>query len=335
MTRIMQRFSTADELLVLVSLPDGRAEPDPNRLIEYAQRFAPLAAGVLVDAVTYRAPADAQRFIEQQMGPSALYYLDDAQLASARVRLSAAGMRAQLGRDQAMMTQPGPAAGAMAKAMMQDPLFLHDFLIPRLTGSRPMQTYQNSDALISPDGRSLLIRVLGKRPPTDLGYAAALNGAISAAAAAAEPRGLTVEFAGSYPIAAISARAIRRDAIESVIGSIALLAALFVVVYRRPVRMFHLAFAPIALGTMWGFGAYGFSLRELSPIAAVIGGVLAGMGIDYSVLYLTRFQMLRSEGMESGAAATATIGQIGMALFAAFVTSVAGFLAIGASSVQA
>ena len=74
---------------------------------------------------------------------------------------------------------------------------------------------------------------------------------------------------------------------------------------------------------------------EVSPIAAVIGGVLAGMGIDYSVLYLTRFEALRLGGAVPQEAAERTIADIGSAIFAAFITSIAGFLAIGFSSVKA
>jgi uncharacterized protein len=332
---IMNRFHTADDLLVLVTLPADSPQPDPKRLIEYARRFEVAAAAAPIDGVIYRAPSDGEEFIEHEMGPAAMLYLNDAELASARSRLSPAGMRGQLARDEAMLSQPGPAAGALAKAMMQDPLFLHDFFVPRLAASRPMRTYQNSDALLSPDGQALLIRVLGTKPPMDLAYDVTLTDAIRAAAETAAPRGLVVELAGAYPIAALSQRAIRIQAIESIIGSILLLLGLFIVAYRRSFRMFHLAFAPVAVGVLWGFGTYGMTLKSLSPIAAVIGGVLAGMGIDYSVLYLTSFHALRGQGRNSTAAAAETLGQIGTALLAAFVTSVAGFLAIGWSSVQA
>jgi len=48
-------------------------------------------------------------------------------------------MRAQLARDLAMLSQPGPGAGAIAKALMADPLSLHDFLLPRLAAANPVR----------------------------------------------------------------------------------------------------------------------------------------------------------------------------------------------------
>jgi predicted RND superfamily exporter protein len=340
MIDVLNRFRSADELLILVTLPGNDGPPDPQRLLAFAERFQKALADspsalALSDGLLYRAEPDAMRFIEKEMAPAAIFYLDDQSLAAARQRLTPAGMRAQLARDQAMLSQPGPAASALAKAMMADPLGLHEFFVSHLAGAQPFPTYQNSDALIAPDGRAILIRVLGKHPPTDFEYAKELCSAMSDAAARADPRGLRVEFSGGYAIAAVSAASIRHDAIVSVVGSVALLLVLFVGVYRRPIRLFHLAFAPVAMGTLWGFGAYGFCLGTLSPIAAVIGGVLAGMGIDYSVLFLTRFESLRAAGSNSRDAAEATLMEIGPAIFAAWITSVAGFVAIGASSVKA
>ncbi len=338
LVHVLDQFGTADELLVLVTLPEDAQSPDPQRLLDYADRFqkavADSPAGPLSDGVVYRVEPDIIQFVQHELAPAGLFYLDNQTLAQVMDRLSPDGMRRQLDHDQAMLAQPGPAAGAMAKALMQDPLALHDFLLPKLREAEPMGTYQNSDALIAPDGKSLLIRVLGKKPPTDLPYSRALSAAIVDACRSAQPRGLNVQFSGAYAIAAASERSIRRDAITSIVSSVALLMALFLVAFRRPLRLFHLAFAPVALGVLWGFGIYGLVLRNLSPVAAVIGGVLAGMGIDYSVLFLSRYESVRGE-LGSRAAARTTLRETAPAVFAAWITSVAGFLAIGWSTVKA
>jgi len=324
MERVLDRFDTADELLVLVT-------GDPDRLPAFAERFSRAVsagpAGQLAEKVVWGVDPDAEQFIQHELAPNALFYLNDAELAAARERLSPHGMRAQLARDLAMLSQPGPGAGAIAKALMADPLSLHDFLLPRLAAANPVRANANPDAL--------LIRVLGRRPPTDLSYAAQLTEAIRAAAQEAAPDGLHISLAGAYAVAAEDQQSIRRDAIESVTGSVVLLLLLFIAAYSTPIPLFCLAFAPVAVGTFWGFGAYGFLRGQVSPIAAVIGGVLAGMGIDYSVLYLSRFEALRFNGATARAAAEQTAADIGGAIFAAFVTSVAGFLAIGFSSVKA
>src|SRR5438093_1245295 len=65
---------------------------------------------------------------------------------------------------------PGPAGQALSASIQKDPLRLHEFLIERLLGERPFKTWQNGDAFISEDGRSILIRISGKQPPSDLEF---------------------------------------------------------------------------------------------------------------------------------------------------------------------
>ena len=76
---------------------------------------------------------------------------------------------------------------------------------------------------------------------------------------------LSIELSGSYPIAAQSERSIRRDSIASVIGSIACLLALFIVAFRRPLPLFTMTFAPIAVGVLYGFGVYSLISHSVTP----------------------------------------------------------------------
>jgi predicted RND superfamily exporter protein len=123
--------------------------------------------------------------------------------------------------------------------------------------------------------------------------------------------------------------------IATVTGSVILLQGLFLLVYRRPFRTFLLAFLPVAMGVLYGFGAYCAFLTTLSPIAAVIGAILAGMGIDYSIQYLANYEASLAEAMQPRHAAERTSLNVAPAIFAAWLTSIVGFLAIGASDVPA
>src|SRR5205807_8485491 len=124
------------------------------------------------------------------------------------------------------------------------------------------------------DGRSLLIRIAGARPPSDLDFCRKITAAITAAAQRANDNHLTLEYSGAYPIAAQSERSIRHDSIGSVNGSIACLFILFLIAFRRPFKLFPITFAPVAVGILWGFGLYALWHRNVTPLTAVIGGVL-------------------------------------------------------------
>ncbi|HTW93307.1 MAG TPA: MMPL family transporter [Tepidisphaeraceae bacterium] len=336
MNDVLEHFSAADELLLLVTAP----RPEPAQLLAFAQRFSHAAAQnpqamKLIDGIVYQGQPDARQFIERQLIPAGMFYLTDRQIAEAHGILSPAAMSRRLNQDYALMSQPGPAAGGLAKALLQDPLWLHDIILPQLSASKTFHTLDGGNALISRDGEALLIRILGKRPPTDLDYAAEITRVFNDIAEQSQPGDLQARFTGAYAIASTSAAAIRHDSISSVLSSILLLIGVFAIFYRRPFGFFTLAFLPIAVGIFWGFGAYGLLGRSLSPMAAVIGGVLAGMGIDYSVLLLTRYESLRHDGLSPAEAARRTITQLIAALAAAWITSIIGFLATGWSTVRA
>ena len=82
---------------------------------------------------------------------------------------------------------------------------------------------------------------------TDTAYA----DAVRHAADAANTDRLPLRISGAYAIAARNAAMIRGDSIESTIFSVVALGLLFVLLYRRPVRTFGLAFTPVALGIAW------------------------------------------------------------------------------------
>lgn len=339
LVHVMKDFPAADQLIILSSLPSDASAPDPQRLTSFAKRFSDLVRQTpdvehLTDGVFYKPDTDARAFVEKVIGPSAIFYLDEPAFEAARKRLTPDEMRRQLDRDKAILAAPGPAA-ALAEVAKTDPLGLHEFLASRLAAERPFRTYQNSDAFISPDGRSLMIRVIGRQSPDDLDYSKSLTEAITRLAGQANTDGLRLEFTGSYPIAARSAQAIRRDMIGSTIGSVLLLQALFLLAYRSPFKLFSLAFGPVALGILFGFGLIGLISPNLTPLTAVLGAILAGMGIDYSIQYLSFYESRRTLGSTAAQAATETAGQMTFAVLAAWATSAIGFIAIGRSSVRA
>src|SRR5205085_3253800 len=139
------------------------------------------------------------------------------------------------------------------------------------------------DAFISPDGKALLIRVRGRRPVSDIDFSKRFTAAVTRLSAQENRDNLRIDLSGAYAIAAQSERVIRRDMIVTVFSSVICLQLLFVIVYRRAIATFVLAFTPVVLGIVYGFGAYALTGATLTPMTAVIGGVLAGMAIDYAV----------------------------------------------------
>ena len=208
LVHILNDFPAADQLIILASLPPNASAPDPQRLINFGKRFSDLVRANpdverLTNGVFDMPDRDTRAFVEKVIAPSAIFYLDEPTFEAARKRLTPDEMRRQLERDRTILAAPGPGA-ALAELAKTDPLGLHEFLSNRLATERPFRTYQNGDAFISPDGRSLMIRVIGRQSPDNLDYSRLLTDSVAHLAERANTDGLRLEYTGSYPIAARS-----------------------------------------------------------------------------------------------------------------------------------
>ncbi|HEY1684072.1 MAG TPA: MMPL family transporter [Tepidisphaeraceae bacterium] len=338
MVRVLNGYRAAAELIVLASTSGKDAAP--AQLQQFAGDLQAAIANDpetsrLAGSVIWRTDAQSQDFFENVVVPHGLFYLDDQSFAAAKHRLTKEEIFQQVRQDHAMLATPGPAAQQLAKLILLDPLRLHEFILNRLNTLRPFKTYQNSSAFLSPDGRSILIRIQGKKPVSDLQFSRDFSAAIMRVANAVNRNHLELNFTGSYAIAAVSQAAIRSDVISSVVGSVIFLQLLFVFAYRKPIGSFALALVPIALGIVLGLAAYSLLKTTFTPVAAAIGGILAGMGIDYSIQFLAHFQHRQMENGDAASAALKTLRSLWPALLAAWVTSLMGFAAIGAANVRA
>ena len=341
--RVLNDFAVAEELLVLITAPEGPNAPDAllsfARRLEDSIRADPRLREMAADVI-YHPDPQAQQFFESVVVPAGLYYLDEKGLAEARARLTPDAMREQLRRNEAALGAPGPAAGALAKVLLKDPLRLHEFLLDRFRGAGAgapggaSPTGGGGGAFLSPDQRSLLIRIPGHRPPSDLDFTKEFLAGVERAAESANVDKLDVRYSGAYAIAAASEKAIRSDAIASTTTSFIYLGALFCLAYRSPVKLFSLAFGPVVVGVLLGFGVYVAWSGTISPMTAVLGAMLAEMGINYTVHYLSLYDAQRGAGRAPGDAAAACGREIALPLLAAWCTSVVGFVAVGLSSLR-
>jgi hypothetical protein len=335
---VMQHYAVVDEIQVLVTVPDE--QPDVDRLTSFADRLAAAiksdpATAAMVSDVSFRADDSSRKFVEKVLAPAGLYYLGDEDYTKAKQRLTLDAMKEQISQNEAMVAAPGPAATALAKEFLKDPLRLHEFLLSSMSRVKPFKGYRGSDAFLSPDGRSLLIRISGAKPMNDMAFSRQIAAAVYAAIDRARPEGLQIDVSGAYAIAAHSQELIKHDTMESVVGSVLLIAGVFLLAYKKPLRLFLISMLPLLVGTAWGFGLFHLWSDSITPLTAVIGGILAGMGIDYAIEYLSQYFRRRDHGMTPVAAAGDTIHTIGTALLAACATSIVGFVAIAFSSVQA
>ena len=237
LNRIHDVFPLTDDLTLLVSVPpdDAGGAETGGRLVGFARSLesairSSATLSPLVVNITHRAdtPDSARVFVERYVVPNGLLYLTEEGFTEARRRLTGQAMVRQIARNERLMQASSPAAGAIADTVLRDPLRLYE-LIDRdvavdATGVGP---------LLSPDGRSLLIRITGTHPAGDLEFCRRIVQGVRDAVDRLDPHGISVDYTGAYAITDLSARTIRRDMTISIAGSLVLIQVLFLVAYRH------------------------------------------------------------------------------------------------------
>ena len=341
LAQVAEHFAIADELIVLATLPDGFDRYEGRRLlVRFAERVVreiegnPEAAR-LCGKTTYKPDEEFRTFFESEILPAALYYLDDKEFSRFRSRLTVESMRDRFRRNEELLSTPGLVGQTLAKQILRDPLGLHECLLASVRLPTPSADSLLEDHLMtSKDGRTAMIRVAGIEPAGHTEYSKRITRAVFGAVNRANVDGLRIEYTGGYAIAATAERSIRSDMIRSIFMSVVLLSLLFFFVYRHWVASL-MALAPVGLGILTAFGIGSFYSTELTPIVAVIGAVLAGLGIDYCIHFLSHYSGDRAAGLTHIDATSRTIRIVGPAMSAACVTSMIGFVAISRSGVTA
>jgi uncharacterized protein len=337
--RILADFSAADEIQVLVT-DEGQAR-DPHesaaRLRAFATRFEQRLLSspdrAMVSRLSWKVdPALLDYFVDVVV-PAGAYILPD--LAALHERLAPDSMREQIRQNEAMIAAPGPGAAALSKQLLRDPLRFRELIDQSMRSSlaSPIRTLDGGPEFISEDGKHLLIRVGGHRPVSDLDHAQRITDAVRRAmdGPGVNADHLRIDLSGAYAIADASSRSMRSDMTGNIYGSLIALQLLFLLAYRG-VLSFPVAIIPVVVGNAVAFGAFSLYSTDITPIIAVIGSLLAGLGIEYSVHYLTHFEARRNQGMDPAAACEHASIDLAPTLAVGCATSIVGFMAAVLSS---
>lgn len=333
MHRATTHYRSGDALMVLVSA-DSAGSDAKQALLKYAellrQRIEQGDRGVGVVAWVRLGPDPAlARFAATYMLPAGAFYLDDAGLAEFSLRVRPERMNEQFARNESMMASPGPVGNALSDGVLTDPLRLLE-LVPASIRAR-------GETEFSTDQRAVLLRIGGRGTPGDLDAAGTLHDlvrdALGATQGVAQASGLRVELGGGAAIATTASRTIRRDSIISTMVSVALLYLLFVVFYRRWFAAVIIGIVA-AVGMMAGFAVYAIFSATVSPLAAAVSALLAGLGVDYGIHFLAHYDVRRAAGATVLVAASETAARMAMPIITNCMTSIFGFASLWASDIK-
>src|SRR6266699_363269 len=119
----------------------------------------------------------------------------------------------------------------------------------------------------------------------------------------------------------------RYDIVATLLGSILLVGSIFFVGFRRWLPLLGMAFCLLLscfVALVLGQPLFG----RLSMISVAFCAILVGLGVDFAILTIGRYQQARGDGESHREAIATSVAKLGRAVFFGALTTAVGFLAL-------
>ncbi len=141
------------------------------------------------------------------------------------------------------------------------------------------------------------------------------------------PPGVEVVCTGTPPMRQLlNTLMMKSQAFTTILGGIGVLIILYLY-FRKPLSTI-MPLIPVLIAVVWTGGAMGIFGIPLDMATAGIGSLLLGMGIDYGIHLMHRYEEERKKNMPLDKAIEVAVVSTGTAVFATTATTVVGFLAL-------
>lgn len=331
--RVLEEMGTIDYHIVVLDLP-----PDAD-LANYETLISEIAtayeASPLIRDVTWQIPNPVD--LIDEILPRAMLFLTPQELDQVREKLSDEGIRESVARNRQMLQTP--QGMAMQDLVRYDPFnLLPIFLNKFQAAGSGFQVDTSSGYYLSQDRSMLLILTRPARPAQDVPFSRELM----ALAAQIEADALRAfreqnpgtpapgfDYTGGYAIALSDAELIKKDVIGNVLFSVFGVLGVFLYGFRRFASVGYAAL-PLLLALAMTFGLAGLVYGELSSLSAGFAALLAGLGVDFIMVFYGRYVDERNRGIPMATALRDTIHAILPAVAIAAMTTAGtffGFLA--------
>jgi predicted RND superfamily exporter protein len=122
----------------------------------------------------------------------------------------------------------------------------------------------------------------------------------------------------------------RYDVVATLIGSVVLVGIIFFVGFRRWLPLAGMALC-LLLSCLVALTVGQLFFGRLSMISVAFCAILVGLGVDFAILTIGRYQQARADGEPHRQAIATSIAKLGRAIFFGALTTAVGFLALALS----
>jgi uncharacterized protein len=277
-----------------------------------------------------RIPLETQEGLNEIQGvvPALLLNLPRDEFKDAMAQLEPGAIDERLTRIRDTMS--GDSIRTQLEATL-DPLGLFARAMKPLSSDSSMD---QGSALASPDGLFQIALIITNQPGLDARSCQALMQTVNQF----RDRMLS-EWTGYKPkvyvtgrtafVAQIS-RSMEADISFSAILSIGIVSGLFYLAFRRFLPLIGIVFI-LCLSAIVALALGMLVFHELNVVAIAFFSILAGVGVDFSLLLFGRYQQARRAGESHGRAVFVSVRDIGAAIFYVIITTAIGFLVLNFS----
>lgn len=328
---VMENFAFTGQMVLLFEKADpGSGDAAAMRLADAVG--AKLSALPEVTRAEWKVTPETERFLGEMVTRHGPLLLDEAGMDGFLGRLEPREIRAEVARARRRLAQPGVG---MADALVErDPLGLtRDFFLGSLSAARPAGNYDvGSGYWFNAERTALVMTVDGAKQPQDVNFSRRLVALVERAVGEArrevpEASGWTVSLAGGYPVAVQSEAGIKSDLRMNILTSIPPVLVMLLISLRRWASLL-IGAVSLAAGTLWTFGVAAAAYGHVTGVTAGFAGLLAGMGIDYTIHMFHRYRYERERGAGVHDASYRTYAGTGPGAFIAMITTAVSILCL-------
>lgn len=129
-------------------------------------------------------------------------------------------------------------------------------------------------------------------------------------------------------------RILREDMAKTTAVAFVCIMALFAVSFRN-ISSIVMVGVPLAAGILWALGAANLTVGHLTPVTAIFGAILLGLGIDYAILILSRYTEERHLGKSIKEALDVAMVETGASILTGALATAAAFFSMTLASFKA
>jgi hypothetical protein len=145
--------------------------------------------------------------------------------------------------------------------------------------------------------------------------------------AASKPPGISVQVTGAPQLNSDIFRLLEQDAVTVTLVAGIVILAMLLLLTRSLLRTFQ-TYTPVLFSIVWTFGVMGWADIALSVATAAIGAFIIGLGIEYGIFFVKRFEEGLNQGLPAGKSMEVAVAGIGSAITSSAATTIIGFLAL-------